>query len=126
MPTKSDEGVRAFRQWIVKFGGGGPRWADGVDPALPPMSLDRRFLMDRYTQHTVHCSACRGALRNIRALKGVFAATSVVMATAIWSPRPAGQIAKILLGSLGSALAAYGMSRLERRMVYTDYVHAHK
>lgn len=27
MPTKSDEGVRAFRQWIAKFGGKGPRWA---------------------------------------------------------------------------------------------------
>ena len=126
MPTKSDEGVRAFRQWIVKFAGGGPRWADGVDPALPPMSRDRRFLMDRYTQHTVQCSACRGALRNIRVLKGVFAVLSLVGATAIWSPRPAGQIFKVLLGSLGAALAAYGMSRLERRMIYTDYVHSNR
>jgi hypothetical protein len=27
MPTKSDEGVRAFRQWISKFGGKAPAWA---------------------------------------------------------------------------------------------------
>lgn len=27
MPTRSDEGVRAFRQWLQKFGGGGPQWA---------------------------------------------------------------------------------------------------
>lgn len=26
MPTKSDEGVRAFRQWLVKFAGAGPKW----------------------------------------------------------------------------------------------------
>jgi hypothetical protein len=30
MPTKSDEGVRAFRQWIVKYAGGAPKWAVSV------------------------------------------------------------------------------------------------
>lgn len=126
MPTKSDEGVRAFRQWIVKWGGGGPKWADGVDVNLPPMSCDRKYLMDRYNQHTVHCSACRGALRNVRMLKGVFAALSLVCATAIWSPRPVGVLVKVLVAGSGLAGLSYGMSRLERRMVYTDYIHARR
>lgn len=96
----------------------------GVDPNLPPMSNDRHFLMDRYSQHTVHCSACRGALRNIRALKAISAAVSLVAATAIWS-RPA-NLAKILVGSIASVFFSYYMSRLERKMMFTDYVHAHK
>lgn len=27
MPTRSDEGVRVFRQWLLKYGGGAPKWA---------------------------------------------------------------------------------------------------
>ena len=88
------------------------------------MSTDRHFLMDRYSQHTVHCSACRGALRNIRILKALSAAVSIVTATAIWS-RPA-NLAKILTGSVAAAIFAYYMSQLERKMMFTDYVHAHK
>ncbi len=126
MPTKSDEGVRAFRQWIVKWGGGGPKWADGVDPALPPQSKDRHFLMDRYTQHTSQCSACRGALRNIRVLKGIFSVLSLVCATAVWSSRPAGAIVKVVGTGAAFAFGAWQMARLEKRMLFTDYVHAHK
>ena len=27
MPTRSDEGVRAFRNWLLRFAGGAPKWA---------------------------------------------------------------------------------------------------
>lgn len=126
MPTKSDEGVRAFRQWLVRWGAGDPRWADGVDSALPPRSNDRHFLMDRYTQHTTQCSACRGALRNIRVLKGVMAAMSLVCMTAIWTPRPASVLGKILGAGVAMAFGSWQMARLEKRMLFIDYVHAHK
>lgn len=126
MPTKSDEGVRAFRQWIVKWGGGGPRWAEGVDPSLPPRSVDREFLMDRYNQHTKQCSACKGALQNIRILKGVMTVGALVCATAVWTPRPAKMLAKILGAGLAQLMVAWQCVRLEKRMVFIDYIHAEK
>jgi len=126
MPTKSDEGVRAFRQWIVKWGGGGPKWAEGVDPALPPRSADREFLMDRYNQHTKQCSACKVALRNIRILKGVMMVGGLVCATAIWTPRPAKVLVKILGVGLAQLLVAWQCVKLEKRMMFVDYVHSEK
>lgn len=124
MPTRSDEGVRAFRQWIVKFGSGGPKWADGVSGELGPFNPSREFLMDRYHQHTVQCSACRGALRNIKILKTLMTAVSVLGATAVWS-RPA-CLLKVLAASAIAGAAAVGLGKLEKRFYFTDYIHAVK
>ena len=53
-----------------------------------------------------------------------FSIVSLVGATALWSRPP--KLALILLGSVVSGLAAYVMKGLEKKYIYTDYVHATK
>lgn len=45
-PTRSDSLVCAYRRWLRERGGGGVKWPEFVDPALPP-SLPKQQLMDR-------------------------------------------------------------------------------
>ena len=67
MPTSADTLVAALREWLDNVAGGGPFGSlrDGSSPAalaaaaalLAPPS--RRQMLDRYSQHTLHCAACR-------------------------------------------------------------------
>ena len=49
--------VTAFREWF-DANGGSVGWAPGVSPALPPRETRREVLLDRYENHTKHCSSC--------------------------------------------------------------------
>ncbi|MEB3321279.1 MAG: Rieske 2Fe-2S domain-containing protein [Synechococcaceae cyanobacterium] len=78
LPTAADRLVVAFRRWHDRWGG--PDWASWLGPgaavgagagtAEVPALLSER-LLDRYHQHTLLCSSCRGALRTIRRLQGL-------------------------------------------------------
>lgn len=48
MPTSADRFVGGFRQWLNRFGGKGVKWAEGVDPRLPPFVEKKEDLLDRY------------------------------------------------------------------------------
>jgi hypothetical protein len=58
----------------------------------------------------------------LSAPQNVFGVLSVIGAAALWA-RP-DNLARVLSASAFSALIAYGLSRLERRFLYTDYIHA--
>ena len=51
----------AWRKWLAEKGSGGPAYEDSVCMETYRANsgrLDRRVLLDRYTQHTANCSAC--------------------------------------------------------------------
>lgn len=51
---------------------------------------------------------------------------ALICATAVWTPRPAKVLAKILGAGLAQLMVAWQCVRLEKRMVFIDYVHAEK
>ena len=66
-PAKSDGFVIAFRKWLRKVGQ--PTWAHTSPLATIPFDeLPKEKLLDRYNQHTKHCSSCRAAHRNFKKL----------------------------------------------------------
>ena len=89
LPTSADRLVIEFRRWFDKYCNAKLPWTEvGItDEKMPPINENRREILDRYHQHTQHCSSCRGALTNIQRLEvfllGYFA---VAVATAAGMP----------------------------------------
>lgn len=62
--AKADLYTSLFRDWKDRHGGGGPFGPFRLDPGTPEGApISREDILDRYQQHTRHCSACTGALR---------------------------------------------------------------
>lgn len=52
------------RQWITKYGGGGPAWDKGCDPTLPPREHNREVLFNVWEVFgPQHCSRSYGSHR---------------------------------------------------------------
>ena len=68
MPTSADRLVIEFLKWFDRYCEGKIPW-DKVGVATTPKSTffpPREVLLDRYHQHTQHCSSCRNALKTIK------------------------------------------------------------
>ena len=52
----------AFRRWYHGRGGGGPPFFNPDKDVLPPINPPRTQLLDRYDQHTKHCTSCKKVL----------------------------------------------------------------
>ena len=61
-PTSADAYVRAYRR-AFDAAGPVPHASSAVD-FFRQGPLDKTELLDRYTQHTAHCTSCSGALKN--------------------------------------------------------------
>nr|CAB3502028.1 unnamed protein product [Digitaria exilis] len=124
-PTQADRFVLAFRTWLRKFGNSQPEWfGNPSQEALPSTVLSKREMLDRYEQHTLKCSSCKGAYNAFQTLQKVFmGATVVCCATA---GIPADVQLRILIGAaaLVSAALAYAFHDLQKNFVFVDYVHA--
>ena len=89
-----------------------------------------REILERYHQHTQHCSSCRGALKGIKRWQIILLAYfAVAVATASLIP----DTMKLQLGLpiIASALLGLGIFGwlklwLEPRFHFIDYVHAEK
>lgn len=80
LPTAADAYIVAFRDWLVRYGGGGPAWPAGSATALPPVSETREAVLERYNAHTRKCASCSRALRVIRAVRAAAAVVGAVAA----------------------------------------------
>ncbi|WVZ55450.1 hypothetical protein U9M48_006110 [Paspalum notatum var. saurae] len=124
-PTQADRFVLAFRTWLRKFGNSQPEWfGNPSQEALPSTILSKREMLDRYEQHTLKCSSCKGAYNAFQTLQKVFmGATVACCATA---GIPADVQLRILIGAaaLVSAAMAYAFHELQKNFVFKDYVHA--
>eukprot|EP00752_Nemacystus_decipiens_P010518 g9366.t1 len=84
VPAPADRAVLALRQWIAKYGSGGPTWDKGCNPTLPPREHNREVLFNVWETHTKNCQSCLGALKNVkRALKATKTSAVVSFAWAL-------------------------------------------
>uniref|UniRef100_A0ACD5WU49 Uncharacterized protein n=1 Tax=Avena sativa TaxID=4498 RepID=A0ACD5WU49_AVESA len=124
-PTQADRFVLAFRAWLRKFGNSQPDWyGSPSQDALPSTVLSKREMLDRYEQHTLKCSSCKGAHSAFQTLQKVFMGATVVFGAT--AGIPAEVQFRILLGAaaLISAALAYAFYDLQKNFVFVDYVHA--
>ena len=132
LPTSADRLVIEFRRWFDKYCDGKLPWTEvGItDAKMPPINENRREILDRYHQHTQHCSSCRGAWTNIQRLEvfllGYFAVAVAAAAGMPASMRSPFSFILVISGLLGLAVYAGLKFWLEPQFYFIDYVHAEK
>ncbi|MGL5793903.1 MAG: Rieske 2Fe-2S domain-containing protein [Waterburya sp.] len=131
MPTQADRFVIEFRKWFDRYCQGSLPWQEvGENAELIKVNLSREQILDRYQQHTLHCSSCRGALKNIQLLQkillGNFAVTVSVVALMPDTIRLKFGLPLIIVALLG--LTTYGWLKfwLKPRFYFVDYIHAER
>ena len=135
-PSKADLLVTALRKWLGKVGQ--PAWFySGSSANLPPEIAERSKLLDRLNQHTVHCSSCRVAYRNLKLLSQALDASSVLlpltMLASFVSKKALSKVCGLpaLLGGAGVLglllkLSSLGiMNWTKEKFEFKDYVHAY-
>jgi pheophorbide a oxygenase len=81
-------------------------------------------MLDRFEQHTLKCSSCKGAYTAFQTLqKSLIGATVVFCAT---TGIPSDMQLRIVLAGLAllSAGLAFALHELQKNFVFVDYVHA--
>ncbi|KAF9596547.1 hypothetical protein IFM89_012278 [Coptis chinensis] len=68
VPTKSDNSVIAFRNWLRKYSGSQFPWGTKFSAEMLP-TPPKELLMDRYWSHVVNCSSCSKAVKRLKALE---------------------------------------------------------
>ncbi|XP_044504556.1 pheophorbide a oxygenase, chloroplastic [Mangifera indica] len=124
-PTQADRFVLAFRNWLRRHGNSQPDWfGSSSQQPLPSTVLSKRQMLDRFEQHTLKCSSCKGAYSAFQTWqKFLMGATIVFCATA---GIPSDMQLRVVLAGLGiiSAALAYALYELQKNFVFVDYVHA--
>ena len=86
------------------------------------------MILDRYRQHTQHCSSCRSALKNGQRLQVIlltyFILTFSGVALMPDSLRLKLGLPLIILALLGLGAAAWLRFWLQPRFYFVDYIHA--
>ncbi|GMN21770.1 hypothetical protein TIFTF001_043382 [Ficus carica] len=124
-PTQADRFVLAFRNWLRLHGNSQPEWF-GTSSNQPPPStvLSKREMLDRFEQHTLKCSSCKGAYTAFQTWQKLLIGTTVVFCASAGIPSEI-QLRVVLAGlALLSAGLAYALNELQKNFVFVDYVHA--
>lgn len=81
-------------------------------------------MLDRYEQHTLKCSSCKGAYEGFQNLQKVLIACAVLFCATTGIPSEI-QL-RLLLGAAAiiSASLVYLLHELKKNFVFVDYVHA--
>ncbi|KAG9442183.1 hypothetical protein H6P81_018037 [Aristolochia fimbriata] len=124
-PTQADRFVLAFRSWLRRHGNSEPNWfgSPTKDP-LPSTVLSKRQMLDRYEQHTLKCSSCKGAYNAFQTLQKVLIAATVILCATAGLPSEMMLRAVLGGGAIVSAALAYLLFELQKNFVFVDYVHA--
>jgi phenylpropionate dioxygenase-like ring-hydroxylating dioxygenase large terminal subunit len=135
LPTSADRFVIEFRKWFDRYCEGQLDWnqfrALSKTPVFESAALaafeDRHQMLDRYRQHTQHCSSCRNALTIIQrsqwALLGYFILCLVFVALfpenySFWL-----SLVLSLSALTGLGIAAGLKFGLEPKFRFVDYIH---
>lgn len=132
LPTSADRLVIEFRKWFDKYCSGKLPWTfeDEKETTYSPINDNRQELLDRYSQHTQHCSSCRDALKNVKRLQwGILAYFAISIATTAILPdslRLSWGLPLTIIALLG--LGVYGWLKfwLEPKFYFVDYIHAER
>ncbi|WP_414577172.1 Rieske 2Fe-2S domain-containing protein [Anabaena sp. CCY 9402-a] len=132
MPTSADRLVIEFRRWFDRYCQGKLPWQEvGLNIAeSSTINPDRTVVLDRYKQHTQHCSSCRNALKNIERsqiiLLAYFAITVAAAAILPDSLRLKLGLPLVISGVLGLAAYAWLKFWLTPKFYFVDYVHSER
>ncbi|WP_375513251.1 Rieske 2Fe-2S domain-containing protein [uncultured Nostoc sp.] len=132
LPTSADRLVIEFRNWFDKYCYGHFPWSQvGISTQENSKINDNRsVVLDRYKQHTRHCSSCRGALRVIQRLQVVLLAYSAITISGVAIlPDPLRVklgLALIITALLSLAACTWLKLWLVPKFYFVDYVHAKK
>lgn len=124
-PTQADRFVLAFRNWLRRHGNGQPEWfGKSSSQPLPSTVLSKRQMLDRFEQHTLKCSACKGAYEGFQTWQKILIGATVVFCAT--SGIPSDTQLRIILAALAlvSAALAFSINQLKNNFVFVDYVHA--
>lgn len=132
LPTSADRLVIEFRNWFDKYCQGHLPWNEVGISTLENSKInsDRSVILDRYKQHTQHCSSCRNALKTAQRLQIallVYAAITVsgvaLLPDAIRFKFGLPVIITTLL-----SLAAYSWLKfwLVPKFYFVDYIHSQR
>lgn len=132
LPTSADRLVIEFRNWFDKYCYGHLPWSQvGISTQENSKINDNRsVVLDRYKQHTQHCSSCRGALRGIQRLQVVLLAYSAITISGVAIlPDPLRVklgLTLIITALLSLAACTWLKLWLVPNFYFVDYVHAKK
>ncbi|MBE9048881.1 Rieske 2Fe-2S domain-containing protein [Nostocales cyanobacterium LEGE 11386] len=132
LPTSADRLVIEFRNWFDQYCFGQLPWKEvGISVSENSKINDNRsVLLDRYMQHTQHCSSCRNALKVIQRLQvGLLVYSIITVAGVALLP----DALRIKLGlplviTAGLTMAAYSWLKFQLipQFYFVDYIHAEK
>ncbi|MFZ1024715.1 MAG: Rieske 2Fe-2S domain-containing protein [Limnoraphis robusta] len=132
LPTEADHLVIEFRKWFDQYSQGKLPWEEVGISQAETLSLPktRREILDRYHQHTQHCSSCRGALKAVKRWQiGLIVYFAIALSSAAilpdhWRLTVGLPLVITALASLGIYTGLkYG---LEPQFYFIDYIHAEK
>ncbi len=131
LPTEADRLVIEFRKWFDQYSGGKLPWKSEISqPEILPTNKNRQEILDRYHQHTQHCSSCKGALKAVKRWQlGLLIYFIVAISTAAILPdfwRLRVGLPLVLTALTGLGIYAWLKYRLEPQFYFVDYVHAEK
>jgi phenylpropionate dioxygenase-like ring-hydroxylating dioxygenase large terminal subunit len=132
LPTSADRLVIEFRKWFDKYCQGQLPWSE-VGIAIPQnltINENRQELLNRYKQHTQHCSSCRDALKNIQRLQWLLLGYFVILVSAVATfpdtLRVKLGIPLIILALLSLSVCLWLKFFLSPKFYFVDYVHAER
>ena len=129
MPTSADRLVIEFRSWFDRYCDGKLPWGAAITPRST-LEKPREVLLDRYHQHTQHCSSCRNVLRMIKLwqwlLVTYFIAIVSVVAVLPDNLRVSLGLWLIISAVLGLGIAAVLRFWLMPKFYFVDYVHSER
>ncbi|MGK7916389.1 MAG: Rieske 2Fe-2S domain-containing protein [Prochloraceae cyanobacterium] len=132
LPTSADRLVIEFRNWFDRYCQGQLPWSKvGISiPQRLTINDNRQEVLDRYKQHTQHCSSCRGALKAVQRwqiiLLAYFAVSVASVALMPDKIRFHLGLVPIAIALLGLGVYSWLKFWLEPRFYFVDYVHAEK
>ena len=131
MPTSADRLVIEFLNWFDLYCDGTIPWNEAAITTTPQaISTSREVLLDRYHQHTQHCSSCRNALKTTKfwqwLLVAYFIATVSVVAVLPDNLRVSWGLWLMVSALLGLGIAAVLKFWLMPKFYFVDYVHSER
>lgn len=81
-------------------------------------------MLDRYEQHTLKCSSCKGAYEAFQMLQKLFIGTTIVFCATAGIPSEFSIRLLLAAAAIASAAVAYALRELQKNFVYVDYIHA--
>ena len=95
-----------------------------------PSEISREILLNRYDQHTQHCSSCRNALKTIELWQWLLA-TYFIAIVSVVAVMPDAQRVNLGLWLMISAVLGLGVAAMLRfwlmpKFYFVDYVHSER